>query len=442
MKNSSIIILTLILFSNIKISAQECTEPDATIWENTWASCSKTMNPISDYGQSHWIQYDLGSVRKLSKTWIWNTNDPDELDQGFKTVKVDYSLDGENWTNWGEMEFPRAEGQAIYGGFEGPDLVNIDARYVLLTAMSNHGHPSCAGLAEVKFNLLPIQGDTKTGGENGEEDCIEIEEIIVEEVNSSEAFIFWEIEDDEIIYDFQIRIAGTEDWYLLELEEPEIFLEDLEPNTDYEFIIGFECDEEYFETIVNSFSTKQCATVNEIPIIEVQSYSASFEWVPIEDIDFYLVTFGLADEAPLDTFYTEEPFFLLDDLDDQTEYRVAVGTECNEDIIWSTPLYFFTASDLTTSTKEDPLAQQELLRLFPNPTAGRVVFTYQTLNPDVLNYQIYDLTGKSIFQNTTRIGPGINTISLDLTNLQGGVYILETVTAEKRTRSSLRIVRN
>ena len=147
----------ILLFSIILInqSNAQCFDADASIWLDTWASCETAPNPKSEYGNTHWIQYDFGSVRKLSKTWVWNSNDPSKLNQGFNLVQIDHSTDGQNWTNWGEMNFPKAAGDTVYGGFSGPDLVGIEAQYVLVTVMSNHGDPTCAGIAEIKFNLLP-----------------------------------------------------------------------------------------------------------------------------------------------------------------------------------------------------------------------------------------------------------------------------------------------
>ena len=197
--------ILLFLLLNLQLIGQECITPDESIWKNTWVSCEKSNNPINSYGNSHWIQYDLGSVRRLSKTWIWNTNDPDHLNQGFKTVKVDYSTDGVEWTHWGEMQFPKAVGDAIYGGFPGPDLVDIEAQYVLLTAIDNHGDPSCAGLAEMKFNLLPQYKALEGRAEN---DCNTIEDLVVEALGPSNTFIFWEWESDEALFDFEIRIKA------------------------------------------------------------------------------------------------------------------------------------------------------------------------------------------------------------------------------------------
>jgi len=134
---------------------QDCFEADETIWKNTWSSCTMSTNPKSEYGLSHWIQYDMGEIRNMSKSWIWNCNDPVKLDQGFELVNIDYSIDGQNWTNWGEYSFPKAQGDAIYSGFEGPDLLGVKCQFVLITVISNHGEPNCAGIAEIKFNLLP-----------------------------------------------------------------------------------------------------------------------------------------------------------------------------------------------------------------------------------------------------------------------------------------------
>ena len=256
-----LIYLTLFCFLCNAIFLQyvhaQCAEPDASIWLDTWVSCEKRQNPKQEYGTSHWIQYDFGSVRTLSKSWIWNTNDPNRLGQGFKNVKVDYSEDGQNWIYWGEMEFPKAQGNPVYGGFPGPDLLNIKARYVLLTAISTHG-AACAGLAEVKFNLMPEGAEI-----NLTNPCTAagpIEDISIEELEETEVFIVWEYEVDEELVDesgfvFQIRLQGMEEWLELEPEEPEVYLDELSPGTTYEYRILFFCDESELFSSIKSFTT-------------------------------------------------------------------------------------------------------------------------------------------------------------------------------------------
>ena len=181
MKNTIYLLLILLLTTawGIPAAQAQCGEPDAEIWLNTWTSCNKAPNPTGEYGDTHWIQYDFGSVRRLSKTWVWNTNHPDQLNYGFKDVSIDYSVDGEEWEYWGDMVFPKGEGVPVYGGFPGPDLVDIEARYGIITARSTYGTGSCAGLAEVKFNLLP-----QTNGAGDDDDDDEVVTAIPEAMES------------------------------------------------------------------------------------------------------------------------------------------------------------------------------------------------------------------------------------------------------------------
>ena len=133
----------------------DCFQADRSIWDNPWLSCESRPNPKQDYGESHWIMYDFSEIRNLSKTRIWNINDPNILDQGFKNVQIDYSVDGANWTYWGSFSFEKGTGEAIYSGFEGPDLNGISAQFILITLIDSYGTNSCAGFTEIKFYLLP-----------------------------------------------------------------------------------------------------------------------------------------------------------------------------------------------------------------------------------------------------------------------------------------------
>ncbi len=133
-------------------SASQC-YPDrhSTNWFDGWVSCQPFPNPNPQHGLSHWIMYDFDQPYKLHEMHVWNTNDPSHLDRGLRNVIVDYSLDGASWTQAGTFTFARGDGTSTYEGFEGPDLAGIQAQYVLLTAVDNHGSASCYGLSEVRF---------------------------------------------------------------------------------------------------------------------------------------------------------------------------------------------------------------------------------------------------------------------------------------------------
>ncbi|MEM7102730.1 MAG: T9SS type A sorting domain-containing protein [Bacteroidota bacterium] len=230
----------------------QCFTADASIWEDTWASCAQNPNPKAEYGNSHWIMYDLGFARNLSKTWVWNTNDPNELDRGFNQVKIDYSMNGNQWTYWGEMTFPQGTGEAVYGGFSGPDMVGLEAQYVLFTAMSNHGDPVCFGLAEVKFNLLPRRPGVPENGSY--EVCEAVSNFEVETIDQTTVLFTWDPFEGESILTLDYRIAGTSDWTTIIIEDEEFLLGELLPFETYEYQFNTLCYAEIQTTSIETFT--------------------------------------------------------------------------------------------------------------------------------------------------------------------------------------------
>lgn len=148
MKNT--ILLILLLISWQQTNAQCYSDRHSTSWFDAWISCETSPNPNSDYGNSHWLLYDLGYDYTLFDSKFWNSNEPNNLNNGIQNYTIDYSLDAINWTNLGSFSLNQGSGIAIYEGEEGPDFLGSLARYVLITPTSNFGG-DCYSLSEVKF---------------------------------------------------------------------------------------------------------------------------------------------------------------------------------------------------------------------------------------------------------------------------------------------------
>lgn len=127
----------------------------STNYFDGWISCNAAPNPNPARPAGHFIMYDYKKVFALGETTIWNTNDPSHLDWGMRDVAIDYSTDGINWEHAGEFIFPQASGLSTYEGVSGPYLENIEARYLLITALSNYGG-ECFGLSEIKINAEEV----------------------------------------------------------------------------------------------------------------------------------------------------------------------------------------------------------------------------------------------------------------------------------------------
>lgn len=144
--------LFILLLIGFQLQAQCHEDRHSTNWFDAWVSCETRDNPNLANDASHWIMYDFGQPYRLLDSKVWNINDPAHLDYGFRRVKIDYSLDGIEWTTFDEVTFDQGIGESTYAGFEGPNLEGIDAQYLLLTAIDNYGG-DCYGFGEIKINV-------------------------------------------------------------------------------------------------------------------------------------------------------------------------------------------------------------------------------------------------------------------------------------------------
>lgn|SRR5690606_3531096 len=146
---SKIVFAIVFLLGTLRLSGQCYPDRHSTNFYDGWLSCEPALNPNPARPVSHFIMYDYGKPYKLGATHIWNTNDPDRTSWGMRDVWIDYSLDGMTWYSAGEFTFPKAPGVNTYEGFDGPNLNQVDARYLLITAINNHDGP-CYGLSEIR----------------------------------------------------------------------------------------------------------------------------------------------------------------------------------------------------------------------------------------------------------------------------------------------------
>jgi hypothetical protein len=121
--------------------------------ESSWESCSTSANPNPARSSSaHWILYNFSDIYKFQQSRVWNYNDSTQTNKGIRQVVVDYSMDGNTWTALGgTYNWPKASGTSDYAGFIGPNFNNIKARYILISALNNHGNITCTGLSKITF---------------------------------------------------------------------------------------------------------------------------------------------------------------------------------------------------------------------------------------------------------------------------------------------------
>jgi formylglycine-generating enzyme required for sulfatase activity len=108
---------------------------------------------LSEDAPDQWIQYEFDTVYSISSMLVWNYNQADPLrtSRGVRRCTIDYSADGAGWSRLGDTHtFAQADGTDTYMANTEVDFGWVDARYVRINVIDNHGGTS-NGLSEVKF---------------------------------------------------------------------------------------------------------------------------------------------------------------------------------------------------------------------------------------------------------------------------------------------------
>jgi len=122
--------------------------------DDAWLSCTKTMNPKSSYGNSHWIMYDFGKSYQVNRAQYWNYNTQGSTLLGAKDIAVDYSEDGVTWSHLNTYFWKKAPGTLSYKGDTLIGIYGINARYILMTILNTRSSGSnCAGFSEIIFEV-------------------------------------------------------------------------------------------------------------------------------------------------------------------------------------------------------------------------------------------------------------------------------------------------
>ena len=90
----------------------------------------------------------------------------------------------------------------------------------------------------------------------------------------------------------------------------------------------------------------------------------------------------------------------------------------------------------TVSVQEWMLADQ--INVYPNPTDGLLNIAFQTVNAQKVNVRVYNVMGQLVMtEQYNKVAAGKNNLTLDLTALQTGIYMVEVL--GNHTQNTLRV---
>lgn len=417
MKNKALILFTFICFLySAHLQAQCTTNAHSTNWTDAWLSCTKSQNPNSANTNSHWIRYDFGAMYTLSSTHIWNYNVSGQTDKGIKDVIIEYSTDGVNWIFLANTQFQQAPGTNNYTGFPNADFGGVTARYVLITALSDWGANGCVGFSEMRFDLISA--------------CRTPDNIAATVISGNTAQITWNAVTGAEKYKLWYRPVGSPSWTKRTPEVNTIFLNDLSPNTTYEYKVKTLCanDASVWST-KNTFHTlgDLCDVPTPNNASNITSNSALLTWSSKQNDIKYKVAYKKAGLSFWTFYWVNTNSKTLLDLDANTTYKFKVKTKCTSGLWtnWSDKLDFTTTSSLARITDNTNSNNANWdIQVFPNPASDEIQIDYG--NMPVAAAYISNATGTVIRE---MLGDEL-VQKIGITHLPDGIYFLNCITVE------------
>ncbi|MEZ4848502.1 MAG: T9SS type A sorting domain-containing protein [Bacteroidia bacterium] len=95
----------------------------------------------------------------------------------------------------------------------------------------------------------------------------------------------------------------------------------------------------------------------------------------------------------------------------------------------------FEKANLTTSLENDDLFTS--FRVFPNPGSGKFSISYELVNPEPVNIEVFDLSGRSLFQTSRNAAFGRQEIHIEQLLLPKGMYLVNVRTPHSQVTERL-----
>ena len=282
----------------------------------------------------------------------------------------------------------------------------------------------------------PLSKDVEDEADEVEEEneCYPPEHSVAFVQNESEVLILWdETNSDEYLLSY--RQLG-ETWIELYTDEPEVFLDDLDPETRYEYFVVSMCDDEDSEpSSIDTFQTIEAQEDCGAPVIStaimIEDGILVISWNEVPDAQEYELRYRpLGVDTDWSTLYSDENWIELEchfDLD--YEYSLRVNCESG----WTdwTDIYTYSGHSRSVENPANPGKQVDLTKLdgisfqiLPNPVNGD--FTLRLDANDSMAYWIHisNTSGEIIHQKRINVDDQIIHLQLSSERWTSGMYFL------------------
>lgn len=264
--------------------------------------------------------------------------------------------------------------------------------------------------------------------------CVTPQNIVLQTVGSNNATLSWDAPNYASTYIVQSRVKNTLNWGGTTVLDNSYSLNNLSPNTTYEFRLRAQCEGGLTENTSSAFSapiefTTLPATLGvcaapQINNITVAANQISISWDAVSNGALYFVQFKPQSSLNWGGGSTANTQYTWNNLSPNTPYQVRIRTTCDAGTTLTPSSVFSTIQTINTSSLKSWAPSESMV--YPNPTQNEVNVTRAVFNTESLHVRIVDLSGRCLANNVIELAEGQQTWSISMIDYAPGFYFLHT----------------
>lgn len=239
------------------------------------------------------------------------------------------------------------------------------------------------------------------------------------------ASLSWGPVNGAVYYEIRYRPTHRPTPVTLTTTNPEILLQNLEPDRSYKLVLRTFCGNKYSAyTPEFIFQTRgqECNIPAQLKELEIQPTGVKISWTNVERVYRYTVRYRATGTTTWNEKIVIFNFVTLDGLFPGTTYEYQVNAQCNANSATEfSPSSFFRTPTLRTLYSEN----LNSFELYPNPNKGIFNISFYTTKNQIVKLELFDILGTSIYKRELTSNEGLNNISVELNNLSSGVYLMK-----------------
>ena len=264
--------------------------------------------------------------------------------------------------------------------------------------------------------------------------CASFTNLYTNLIGKNSARLNWEVNQNAYLYRVRGKEVGTSEWINLTQNDGAVThlnLTQLKTDTEYDWQVRAVCNASGTNSSVWS-SLKRFRTSCEEPAFTtssaIDSTTAKLSWQPVSGAHGYKITGAnsIGQIVVINIPDGNASEYVLSNLEHNATYKWLIQTICDNSGIRFSPPTPSKKFNLSNSFKMGSAFHDEsapALYIYPNPSSGKFKVSHaQSCFQEVHEYEIFNLSGKSVFESKS--------IDCDQTlnlNLPRGTYLLRSI---------------